>query len=235
MRRLGVKIKGRSKGQYISHLYQALLDYYSRDVNVVLIIDEAHRLRPDLLEEVRLLTNLETPKGKLLQVILVGQPELNETLNRHEFRQLKQRISLRYHFRVLTKTETQYIQNRLQKAGLMDPRVFSPKALEQIFEYSQGIPRLINIVCDNALISGYASDLELSTRKLSRKLSLVEKGRYPRKVATWFLRMIVLAVLALLVVLLGWNGLKITNYLIFIKLYLMNDRFNSKNTKGISL
>lgn len=206
---LGVKIKRRSKGQYISHLYQALLDYYSRDVNVVLIIDEAHRLRPDLLEEVRLLTNLETPKGKLLQVILVGQPELNETLNRHEFRQLKQRISLRYHLRVLTKTETfQYIQNRLQKAGLMDPRVFSPKALEQIFEYSQGIPRLINIVCDNALISGYASDRRIIDQKTVQEIIFSREGKVSKKRRAWFLRMIVLAVLVLLVVLLGWNWFK---------------------------
>lgn len=206
---LGVKINRRSKGQYIAHLYQALLEFYAQDINVVLIIDEAHRLRPDLLEEVRLLTNLETPKGKLLQVILVGQPELNETLNHTDFRQLKQRISLRYHLRVLTKKETfQYIQTRLQRAGLMDPRVFSPKALDLIFEYSQGIPRLINIVCDNALISGYASDRQIIDQKTIQEIIFSREGKVSKKNRTWVIWMIVLAVIALLVVLLGWDWFK---------------------------
>ncbi len=125
----------------------------------MLIIDEAQALDPKLLEEVRLLTNLETSKCKLLQVILMGQPELNEILSRPQFRQLKQRVSLRYHLQTLNKEETRnYIKKRLRIAGAVDPNFFTPKALNEIYRYSKGIPRLINIVCDNALLTGYATD-----------------------------------------------------------------------------
>jgi general secretion pathway protein A len=162
---LGLKGDRDSKGRYIAELYRSLLEFYAQGVNILLIVDEAQRLQPELLEEIRLLTNLETPKGKLLQVILVGQPELNEILERHEFRQLKQRISLRYHLKALTRPESdEYIRNRLKKAGLADPRVFSPRALNLIYEYSQGLPRLINIICNNALISGYATDRKVIDR-----------------------------------------------------------------------
>lgn len=203
---LGVKINRRSKGQYIAHLYQSLLDYYAKDINVVLIIDEAHRLRPELLEEVRLLTNLETPRGKLLQVILVGQPELNGTLERHEFRQLKQRISLRYHLRVLTKKETfEYIQNRLQKAGLLDPNIFSPRAIDLIFEYSRGIPRLINIVCDNALISGYATDRQIIERNTIQEVIDSREGKIkPRQRLNRRWMAAILTLLALIGLAAGW-------------------------------
>jgi len=156
---LGLKGQKKSKGQYISQLHHFLLACYSRNENVVLIIDEAQALDPNLLEEVRLLTNLETSKCKLLQVILMGQPELNEILSRPQFRQLKQRVSLRYHLQTLNKEETRnYIKKRLRIAGAVDPNFFTPKALNEICRYSKGIPRLINIVCDNALLTGYATD-----------------------------------------------------------------------------
>jgi general secretion pathway protein A len=156
---LGLKGQKKSKGQYISQLHHFLLACYSRNENVVLIIDEAQALDPKLLEEVRLLTNLETSKCKLLQVILMGQPELNEILSRPQFRQLKQRVSLRYHLQTLNKEETRnYIKKRLRIAGAADPNFFTPKALNKIYSYSNGIPRLINIVCDNALLTGYATD-----------------------------------------------------------------------------
>ena len=156
---LGLKGQKRSKGQYISQLHHFLLACYSRNENVVLIIDEAQALDPNLLEEVRLLTNLETSKCKLLQVILMGQPELNEILSRPQFRQLKQRVSLRYHLQTLNKEETRnYIKKRLRIAGAVDQNFFTPKALNEICRYSKGIPRLINIVCDNALLTGYATD-----------------------------------------------------------------------------
>ena len=156
---LGLKAQKRSKGQYIATLHNFLMSCYARNENVVLIIDEAHTLDPELLEEVRLLTNLETPKSKLLQVILMGQPELNDTLNRPEFRQLKQRVSLRYHMQPLDKEETrEYIKKRMRMAGAFDHDIFTPKAFKEIYEYSKGIPRLINIVCDNSLLTGYAAD-----------------------------------------------------------------------------
>ncbi len=163
---LGLKSQKRSKGQYLSQLHKFLMACYSRNENVVLIVDEAHKLDPKLLEEIRLLTNLETSKSKLLQVILIGQPELNEVLEDREFRQLKQRVSLRYHVLPLNKEDTgKYIKRRLRIAGAFDHNIFTPKALKEIFDYSQGIPRLINIVCDNALLTGYATDQKVVGHK----------------------------------------------------------------------
>ena len=203
---LGLKIHRRSKGRYVAQLYQSLLDFYSQDIKVVLIIDEAHRLRPDLLEEIRLLTNLETPKGKLLQVILIGQPELDSILDRHEFRQLKQRISLRYHLRPLTQRETQeYIQNRLEKAGLVSPRIFSPKALDLIYHYTQGLPRLINIVCENALIAGYATDLQIIDQKTVGEIIDSREGLNSKKNRKWTVPALILAILALIALLAVWH------------------------------
>jgi general secretion pathway protein A len=164
---LGLKGQKRSKGQYLVCLHNFLISCYARNENVVLIIDEAHTLDPTLLEEVRLLTNLETPKSKLMQVILMGQPELNDTLNRPQFRQLKQRVSLRYHMQPLNKEEArQYIKRRMRMAEAVDPNIFTPKAFKEIYKYSKGIPRLINIVCDNALLAGYAADQKVIGRSI---------------------------------------------------------------------
>ena len=182
---LGLKGQKRSKGQYLTHLHNFLMSCYARNENVVLIIDEAHTLDPILLEEVRLLTNLETPKSKLLQVILMGQPELNDTLNRPEFRQLKQRVSLRYHMQPLNKEEArQYIKKRMRVAGAFDLDMFTPKAFKEIYEYSKGIPRLINIVCDNALLTGYSTDQKVIGKSIVREVishldgvNLQKKGR----------------------------------------------------------
>ncbi len=164
---LGMRSQKKSKGQYLSQLHKFLMACYSRNENVVLIIDEAHKLDPKLLEEVRLLTNLETAKSKLLQVILIGQPELDGVLEDPQFRQLKQRVSLRYHIVPLDKEDTKkYIKRRLRIAGAFDHNIFTPKALNKIYQHTQGIPRLINIICDNALLTGYASDQKMIGRKI---------------------------------------------------------------------
>ena len=153
---VGFKILKRSKGEYISQLHSLLISYYSRNINAILIIDEAQNLPDDLFEEVRMLTNLETTKNKLLQVILMGQPELDDILDRHKFRQLKQRVSLRYQIHPLNFNETrQYIIQRLKVAGAKRTNFFNFKAIKKIYKYSNGIPRIINIVCDNALLAGY--------------------------------------------------------------------------------
>jgi general secretion pathway protein A len=168
---LGLKGQKRSKGQYLTQLHNFLLACYSRNENVVLIVDEAHKLDPKLLEEVRLLTNLETSKSKLLQVILMGQPELNEILEDPQFRQLKQRVSLRYHLQPLNKEDTKkYIKKRLRIAGTFDLNLFTPKALDKIYKYSKGTPRVINIICDNALLMGYATDQKVIGSKIIQEV-----------------------------------------------------------------
>jgi general secretion pathway protein A len=147
------------------------MDCYSRNENVVLIIDEAQNLDPILLEEIRLLTNLETPKSKLLHVILMGQPELDTILNHPQRRQLKQRVSLRYHIHPLKKEETkEYIEQRLRTAGAIRLNYFSPKAIHKIHRYSKGIPRLINVLCDNGLLLGYATDEKVVGKSMIREV-----------------------------------------------------------------
>jgi general secretion pathway protein A len=148
---------------------------------VVLIVDEAHGLNPELLEEIRLLSNLETSKSKLLQIVLVGQPELDRTLSREEFRQLRQRINLRYHLPPLSEKETkEYIEKRLRIAGARDS-LFTDKAIKEIYMKSGGIPRLINILCDNALLNGYALDKKVvdenSVKEVAKDLKLGKKFR----------------------------------------------------------
>jgi general secretion pathway protein A len=109
-----------------------------------------------MLEQIRLLSNLETDDRKLLQIVLMGQPELRDRLNKHELRQLRQRITVRYHLQPLNRYEvTQYIQHRLEISGAKGSPYFTRPALWRIFNYSQGIPRLVNAICDKALLAGY--------------------------------------------------------------------------------
>jgi general secretion pathway protein A len=144
-------------------LYDTINSFLLRELaanhNVALIVDEAQNLRPSVLEQIRLLSNLETEKEKLLQIVLVGQPELGELLGRENLRQLKQRIALRYHVAPLAAEEVgDYIGHRLAVAG-GDGRIqWTPEALALIYEYSGGVPRLINVLCDKALLAGYVAE-----------------------------------------------------------------------------
>jgi general secretion pathway protein A len=144
-------------------LYDAINAFLLRELaanhNVALIVDEAQNLRPSVLEQIRLLSNLETEKEKLLQIVLVGQPELGELLARESLRQLKQRIALRHHVAPLAAEEVgEYIQHRLRVAG-DDGRIqWTPEARGAIYEYSGGVPRLINVLCDKALLAGYIAE-----------------------------------------------------------------------------
>ena len=127
--------------------------------NVVLIIDEAQNLRAAQLEQIRLLSNLETDKEKLIQIILVGQPELRVKLDSPELEQLRQRIAVRYHILPLDRMEIDaYIYHRLHIAGSDGNIKFDPDAISEIYEYSGGIPRLINLVCDRALLLGFVTE-----------------------------------------------------------------------------
>jgi general secretion pathway protein A len=198
----GIKDEKHSKGQYIAQLHNWLLDHYSRNEQVILIIDEAHCLPPALLEEVRLLTNLETSKGKLLQVMLIGQPELDMVLNSHSFRQLKQRVSLRYHLQPFGEEDTnKYIEKRLYRAGALDPHLFTPKALREIYHYSKGIPRLVNVVCDNALVVGFASTKKVIGHKIIKEVIQKLEGlpglrkKKKKRVLLWIFFLVLIAVL----------------------------------------
>ena len=161
----GVNTPTRSKYLLSEALNQLLLDETGKGRNVVLIIDEAQNLSVRQLEQVRLLSNLETEKEKLLQIILVGQPELCDKLKLNALRQLNQRISVRYHIMPLDRDELNaYISHRLNKASVPTgvtheiPPQFSPRAIDAIYKLSVGTPRMINILCDRALLAGYIQE-----------------------------------------------------------------------------
>lgn len=158
--------KGATSKELIDQFNHYLLDAHSRGRNTILIIDEAQNLTPDVLEQLRLLTNLETNEKKLLQLVLLGQPELKSMLERPELRQLSQRITARYHLTPLSKKEVaEYIGHRLSVAGCRS-ELFSSSAIQRIFRRSQGIPRLINLICDRALLGVYATEADQVTAKV---------------------------------------------------------------------
>lgn len=153
----------------VDALNQHLLAAHAKGRRTVLVIDEAQNLSLEVLEQVRLLTNLETTKTKLLQIILVGQPELKDLLNRSELRQLNQRITARYHLLPLSLDETRtYIHHRLMVCK-GNPDLFKENAIRQIFQYSDGIPRLINIICHCALLGAYSSDVRTITPTIIKR------------------------------------------------------------------
>ncbi len=155
----GLKVKSKTRLAFVSGLNRFLLKESETGNNVVLIIDEAQNLRPQALEQIRLLSNLETEKDKLIQIILMGQPELNRKLDLYGLRQLKQRIMVRYHITPLDEDElNEYIINRLKIAGSDGSIKFTDEALKIISDFSCGVPRLINIICDRALLAGFVRE-----------------------------------------------------------------------------
>lgn len=152
----GLDTNGLNKTQLLSKLTDFLITHYAEGKRSVIIIDEAQNLTPNLLEEIRLLSNLETDKSKLLQIILVGQPELNIKLSRPDLEQLRQRITVSTHISPLTKDEMEsYIKYRLKIAGNEDAVTFEEGVTEIIYDFSRGVPRLINILCDFALLTAF--------------------------------------------------------------------------------
>ncbi|MFN7941580.1 MAG: AAA family ATPase [Thermoanaerobaculia bacterium] len=177
---LGLKPPGRlDRTMYLDLLNTFLLEQASLGQDVVLIIDEAQDLSPELLEQVRLLSNLETDQRKLLQIVLIGQPELKEMLDRSGLRQLRQRITVRYHLEPLSRDETtHYVHYRMQVAGGNGRPTFTNWAMSRIHRYSHGIPRLINAVCDTALLAGYVENSErLTGRHIGRAVRELEGRR----------------------------------------------------------
>lgn len=181
---LGIGVRCRTKAEYLLALNEYLIEQLRRDEPVLLIVDEAQNLSPEMLEEIRLLSNLETATSKLIQIMLVGQPELKELLERPELRQLRQRIALRHHLWPFDERETStYVEERLAKAGYGGKAIFKRSALRRLFDVTEGVPRLINSVCDSALLVGYSRDLRALDAgvidEVARDLELVAREARP--------------------------------------------------------
>jgi general secretion pathway protein A len=177
----GLNVKGLDRLESVAALNGFLLDQVEQNRDAVLIIDEAQNLTNQLLEQVRLLSNLETDDRKLLQIVLMGQPELKDRLNDFGLRQLRQRITIRYHLRPLTRTEVgQYVHHRLQVSGANGAPYFTDPALWRIYRYSGGIPRLINAVCDKCLLAGFVQLREKIDFKMVGKAIRELEGNFEK-------------------------------------------------------
>src|ERR1700689_1557520 len=158
----GIPCDSKAKSQILLRLYNWLLDRYRAGETAVLIVDEAQSLSEEVLEEIRMLTNLETFTEKLLQIVLVGQPELEQKLKQPQLRQLRQRLTLRAKTHALTLDETKaYVQQRLRIAGSNGQQIFEPEALVSIHRYASGIPRVINLLCEHCLVSAFVDQQKI--------------------------------------------------------------------------
>ena len=177
----GLEVRGKDRMETMASLTDFLLKQTLSGKETVLIVDEAQNLTEDLLEQVRLISNIETDDRKLLQIVLMGQPELRDRLNSHRLRQLRQRITVRYHLNPLTRTEVgQYIHHRLALAGARGLPAFTAPAVWRVFRYSGGIPRLVNAVCDKALLAGFVErSHRINYRMVSRAIRELEGDIHP--------------------------------------------------------
>ncbi|MBW6508537.1 MAG: AAA family ATPase [Desulfuromonadales bacterium] len=192
---------------FVDRLNLFLLDAHSRDKRVILIIDEAQNLSVEVLEQIRLLTNLETDKRKLLQVILLGQPELNRLLERPDLRQLAQRVTARYHLEPLSRSQLPaYLAYRLAKAGVERP-LFSSTATDRLYRLSGGVPRVINLICDRALLGAYGrGEHQVSAKLLTQAAGeILGRNQQQRSREKWlfsFLLIVMVVVVGALIFLL---------------------------------
>lgn len=160
-RELGVVAGEQNRSGYMEALNDFLIEQNSTGKTVVLVIDEAQNLEPDVLEQVRMISNLETERDKLIQIILAGQPELNDLLRRHDMRQLNQRITVRCRLTPMELDDTaQYINHRLKISGSRIPDIFTKAAIRRIYRFSHGIPRLINVACEQALVMAWTLEVQ---------------------------------------------------------------------------
>ena len=176
---LGIGPPCETKAEYLLALNQYLIDKLAANERVLLIVDEAQNLSAEMLEEIRLLSNLETPTSKLIQIMLVGQPELQALVDKPELRQLRQRIALRHHLRPFDADEiVEYVGERLAKAGHTGRGIFKKKAIKELHAITGGTPRLINNVCDGAMLLGYARQESTlgpdAIREVANDLGLLE-------------------------------------------------------------
>lgn len=204
--RIPLQEEDRTAKRLVDRLHRYLLEAHAQGRRPVLMIDESQDLSPRVLEQIRLLTNLETPKHKLLQIFLVGQPELREMLHNPGLRQLNQRITARYHLNPFNAQDTAaYVQHRLAVAGVDRP-LFTRAALRQLHRESKGIPRLINIFCDRALLGSCVTRSHLVTRRiLDKAIAEVQDGHSWRKPLPWLRWVALAAGLLVVVVGSGWG------------------------------
>ena len=178
---LGIEEECRTKAEYLLALNRFLIERLEAgSPTPLLIVDEAQNLSPEMLEEIRLLSNLETPRRKLIQIMLVGQPELKEMLAKPELRQLRQRIALRHDLRPFDEAETaRYVADRLAKAGYTGSGLFKKAGLRAVYEISGGVPRVVNSLCDGALLLGYSRNKQTigadEVREVAADLELVPR------------------------------------------------------------
>jgi general secretion pathway protein A len=186
----GIPSAGKTRAQRLFALNRFLIERRRAGQTAAVVVDEAQNLSLANLEHLRLLSNFETPTGKLLQIILVGQPELRDKLARPELRQLRQRLGMRCAIRPLTPEETRsYVRSRLHVAGASDTRLFADAAIERIAAYTSGIPRLVNIVCDHCLLIGYAEQTRRVEREMvERAIEYLEDGQRPAHARGMFWR-----------------------------------------------
>jgi general secretion pathway protein A len=183
-----LEVKPRNENLYdmVQQLHTVLISEYERDRNIVLIIDEAQNMPVPTFEQLRILSNLETPKDKLLQIILVGQPELAEKLAGKELRQLNQRLAIRATLRPLSPDESRdYVLFRLSKVTRTPKEIFSPGALKKIIKAAKGSPRMLNILCDNALVAGFGYQEKQITRAIAKQVIADFEGKAHPLTLTW--------------------------------------------------
>ena len=179
VRDFGIKPKSKNKVSLLKELNTFLLQQLEEGNNAVLIIDEAQNLRPPTLEAIRMLSNLETEKEKLLQIVLVGQPQLRDKLDAPNMVQLRQRMAVRFHLNALSRDEVRsYINHRLSVAGSDGSIFFNDDAIEPIYSYSGGIPRVINLLCDKSLLLGFTRDTHNIERWMVDKSIKEMEGQY---------------------------------------------------------
>jgi general secretion pathway protein A len=184
-REFGLESEEQNRTGWLDVLNHFLLEQHAAGKTVVLVIDEAQNLTPDVLEQVRLISNLETERDKLIQIILAGQPELNDVLNRHDLRQLSQRIAVRCRLTPMSKLDTgDYIKHRLKVSGCRVPGLFTSGAVKRIYRFSRGVPRLINIVCEQALVMAWTQESSTVTQAIASRI-IMEAQPSPTRRGFW--------------------------------------------------
>lgn len=181
MEDLGIETEKKTRRELFSEFHRFLIEQLALNHNVVLIIDEAQNLSRTVLEQIRMLSNLEAENEKLIQIVLVGQPELREKLRSPSLRQLRQRIAIRYHITALDDAEVPlYISHRLKLAGANGASpIFDETAIKEIYKYSNGIPRLINVICDKALLTAFVvGKREIDQEIIKQSVLEIEGGTY---------------------------------------------------------